>query len=577
MLNLIFKHKWYLIAVIILMILEPSVNSVLNFWLQNLFNSATVGAEKLLILRLLTKGFLLWILKRLVSYSMLVIRDRYICNIKQSVKHRMFKKLFSVSTSNISEDSSSGEVMSMFTNDIMLLEQRYLNQIMGLISSVFSIAILGYSFVTLNTKLAVAIIGFGVLSMFVPLVFSKNLNLKNMRYSKEISVFTQRLKEYIIAFPTIRNYSVETEIEQKFEFLNDDVEDAKFEADSSISLANNVGQLLAWFMQFIGVGLGLIFVLKGEIMVGTVIAAQSFANDIALPIQNMLISINSIRSVKSIVKKLENLAKENDIEEATDVSETPKSEADEGSDCGIFFDNVTLQLGAKKIVDNFTFKFESGKRYLIVGINGSGKSSVFKILKKWYKGYLGTITVNGIDIKKYSSTELSQIVSYLNENVSLFSGSVRDNILLYRNRDEHSLDKAVEDSHIELNLNKEIADEGRNISSGEQRRIEIARTLLSNASVLIFDEVVSTLDIETAYSIEKAALGFKDKTVIFISHNFSGKLIKHYDEIIVMDSGRIVAHGHYNELIETNEYFKRICDIKFGEIMGDSYGYNKYC
>lgn len=570
MLKLLFKHKWYFVAVIVLMILEPFVNSILNFWLQNLFNSATVGAEKLFILRLLTKGFLLWMLKRMISYSMVVIRDRYICNIKQDVKHGMFRKLFSVSTSNISRNSSSGEFMSMFTNDIMLLEQRYLNQIMGLISSIFSIAILGYSFVVLNPKLAVAIIGFGVLSMFVPLVFSKNLNQKNMRYSKEISAFTQKLKEYIIAFPTIRNYSVETEIEQKFELLNDGVEDAKFEADSSISLANNVGQLLAWFMQFIGVGLGLMLVLKGEIMVGTVIAAQSFANDIAMPIQNMLISINSIRSVKSLVKKLENLAEENEINEAEDISETPKSEADrEFADRSIVFDDVSLRLDSKTIIDNFSFEFEYGKKYLIVGINGSGKSSVFKLLKKWYKSYTGTITVNGINIKKYSNSELSRIVSYLNENVSLFSGSVRDNILLYRNRDESSLHKAVEDSHIELSLNKVIADEGRNVSSGEQRRIEIARALLSNASVLIFDEVVSTLDIETAYKIEKAALDFKNKTVIFISHNFSGKLIKDYDEIIVMDSGRIIAHGHYSDIIKECEYFKRICNIKFGEIKDD--------
>ena len=569
MLKLLFKHKWYFIAIVLLMIIEPSVNSVLNFWLQNLFNSATVGAEKLFVLRLLTKGFLLWMLKRLISYIMLVIRDRYICNIKRDIKCGMFKKLFSVSTSTISENNSSGEFISMFTNDIMLLEQRYLNQIMGLISSIFSITILGYSFVALNPKLATAIIGFGVISMFVPFVFSKNLNQKNIRYSKEISAFTQKLKEYIIAFPTIRNYSVEPEIEQKFELLNDGVEDAKFEADSSISLANNIGQLLAWFMQFIGVGLGLMLVLDGEIMVGTVIAAQSFASDIALPIQNMLISINSIRSVKALVKKLENLAEDNSVV-GDDASEKEKPETEiYHSDCNIVFDNVTLSLASKTIVDNFSFEFEHGKKYLIVGINGSGKSSVFKLLKKWYRSYTGSITVNGIDVKKYSNAELSHIISYLNENVSLFSGSVRDNILLYRNLDESSLHKAVKDSHIELNLNKEIADEGRNVSSGEQRRIEIARTLLSDASVLIFDEVVSTLDIETAYSIEKAALDFEDKTVIFISHNFSGKLIKKYDEIIVMDCGRTIAHGHYDELIRNCEYFKRICNIKFGEIAAE--------
>ena len=102
------------------------------------------------------------------------------------------------------------------------------------------------------------------------------------------------------------------------------------------------------------------------------------------------------------------------------------------------------------------------------------------------------------------------------------------------------------------------------ISSGEQRRIEIARALLKSAPILIFDEVVSTLDIETAYEIEKSALELEDKTMIFISHNFSGKLIRNYDQILVMSGGRLEAVGTYQELMANNNYFRRICEIKFG-------------
>ena len=115
-------------------------------------------------------------------------------------------------------------------------------------------------------------------------------------------------------------------------------------------------------------------------------------------------------------------------------------------------------------------------------------------------------------------------------------------------------------------MNRVISDEGRNISSGEQRRIEIARSLIESVKFLVFDEVVSTLDIETAYEIEKLALSFKDKTVVFISHNFSGKLIREYDEILVMKKGKLISHGKYDDLIEKCSYFKKICNIKFGDI-----------
>ena len=100
-------------------------------------------------------------------------------------------------------------------------------------------------------------------------------------------------------------------------------------------------------------------------------------------------------------------------------------------------------------------------------------------------------------------------------------------------------------SQIKLDLERIINDEGRNISSGEQRRIEIARSLLSSVRMIIFDEVVSTLDIETAYEIEKMALNFKDETVVFISHNFSGKLIREYDDILVMQAGQLLTHGTF--------------------------------
>ncbi len=567
MIKLMLKYKWYLIIIIALMIIEPTINSVLNFWLQKIFNSASPGVDKLILLRLLTGGFLLWMLKRIVSHSMNVFRDRYICNMKADIKHTMFMKLLFVNTANLSEGSSSGEFISMFTNDILLLEQRFLNQIVGLISGIFSVLIMGYSFVALNSTLALIIIGFGVLTMLVPVVFSKSLNTKNTVYTEKIAKFTQKLKEYLVSFPTIKNYSIEPAIEEHFSALNRDTENSKFEADCAITLANSVGQLSAWFMQFIGVGLGLMLVIKGEILIGTVIAAQAFANDLATPLQSIIININSIRSIKNTVRKLDNLAEEYKAPQKTNNTDESKAELTEiihAERHDLRFENILLKIGQKNIVDNFSFNFESGKKYLVVGLNGSGKSSVFKLLKKWYRYCEGEITINGKSINEFSSRELSQIVSYLNENVSLFSGSVKDNIILFRDYDKDSLSYAVSKSHMELDLNRQIIDEGRNISSGEQRRIEIARSLLKSASILIFDEVVSTLDIETAYDIEKNVLQLQDKTVVFISHNFSGKLIGRYDEILVMNEGRLEAHGTYEELLKSSPYFKRICEIKFG-------------
>lgn len=567
MLKQLLKQKWYIVIIFILILVEPSLNSILNFWLQRLFNSATLGTDKIIVLRLLTTGFLLWILKRAISFTTGVLKNRFICNAKQEVKHKMFINLLGLDTANILEIASSGEYISLFTNDITIIETRFYNQVVGFISSVFSIIILGTSFFALNFKLAIAILVFGMITMFVPIVFSKKLNKKNLVYSKLISRFTQRMKEYMVAFPTIKNYSIEAIISQKFNNINYEVEESKFEADYALTLANNVGQLLSWFMQFVGVGLGLMLVVKGEILIGTVIAAQSFANDLASPLQDIIININSIKSVKEIVCKIERLSSNKPLKTIVDSKEVDtfkNVDIDKDECCDISFKDVSLQIGCKTIIDRFSFTFESGKKYLIVGLNGSGKSTLFKALKKWYNLTEGSICINENNVSELDSQTISKMVSYLNENVSLFSGAVKENISLFREFEEEKLEHAIKDAQIKIDLNREIGDEGRNVSSGEQRRIEIARSLLESVKVLIFDEVVSTLDIETAYEIEKMALGFNEKTVIFISHNFSGKLVREYDEILVIDDGKLLAHGKYNDLLNSCSYFKRICEIKFG-------------
>lgn len=566
MVKILFRHKWYLSLIVLLMILEPSINSVLNFWLQRIFSAAQPGAKLLGIIRMLTIGFLLWLLKRILSFASGMLRARYVCNAKRDLKHSFFSSLMDFETANLAAIASSGTYISLFTNDINLFETRFLNQVIGLCSGLFSLVIMGTSFVILNAKLAIAIIGFGIVAMLVPLFFSKPLNQKSLKYLKTVSIFTQRIQEYLNSFATIKNYSVEDAIEEHFNEINCDTEDARFQSDYVLNLANTTGQLLSWFMQFIAIGLGLVLVVRGEINIATVLAAQAFASDLAQPLQDIIMNINSIRSVKDLVKRFDELVSPETALKRYE--NTTPSNGGSGSlgCCDVEFRDVCLEISGKNIIDHFSFTFEAGKKYLIVGLNGSGKSSLFRALKKWFNKCQGEIKVGGIPISEMENSRLSKTVSYLNEKVSLFSGTILDNITLYRDYTPKHLEDAIRNAQIHLNLERIIGGGGTTISSGEQRRIEIARSLLDSVGIMIFDEVVSTLDIETAYEIERMAMDFTDKTVIFISHNFSGKLIREYDEILVMDGGRITDHGSYEYLRRTCPYFRRICEIKFGEM-----------
>ena len=562
MIKRLFQYKWYILIIFVLIIVEPTVTSWMVLWVQKMYNNVTIGTPRIDILKLILIGILVWVAKRLLFFTISVVKSRFICNVKQDLKQDVFASALGLNTANISQIATSGEYISAFTNDITIIEQRFFSNVISVISQFFSIIILGSTFFSMNRKLAALMFLFSIIVVFVPPVFAKRLNDSNLIYSKNLSKFTQKLKEYLQAYSTIKNYSIEKIILRKFDAINSKVEDSKFEYDCSLSLADSIGSLLTRFTTVMIIGAGLIMVSTGEILVGTVIAAQAFSDELASPLQGIIENINSIKSVKSIISRIKDLTSEEKIDNSESNVGTLFADKDE---LNIKFCNLTITFDEKKIVDNFSFNFKQGGKYLIIGKNGSGKSSIFKALKKRFKNYKGQILINGTELRDVSNSELSDLISYLNESVSIFSGSIEDNITFWRTVSKERYSNAIKDAHIELDSQRVIGEDGFNISSGEQRRIEIARSLISPAKLMVFDEVVSTLDIETAYDIERMALDYTDKTVVFISHNFSGKLIKEYDEILVMKDGCLVAHGVYDELIKSNDYFRKICDIKFGD------------
>ena len=560
MIRTIAKNSFLFCLIIIFMVVEPIITSELNYWLQDLFNIASADEVSFtLIVRFLVIGFLIWVLKRVIVYTSSVTQSYIVCKVKNDVKLNIFRRLIKLDSSKLFEKEDSGRFLSFFTNDINLLEQKYLNAVFGLISGIFSLVIMGAAFLRMNLQIGIYIVAFGVVSMLVPLFFTHLLNGKNSKYSYEMSRFTLQLKEYLEAYPTIKNYAIEREIEEKFREANSRTKLSKFDYESSLALSNNIGSMLSWFMQFMAVGIGLLLVTRGEVLIGTVIAARSFASDLASPMQTIIMNLNSIRSVKSVVNKMEELASAADEAPATERVDR------EGGVC-VEFRSLNVEYDGNAVVKDLSFTFERGKKYLIVGKNGCGKSTMFKTLKKRIPDYTGDILINGVSFASLDNAELSRCVSYLNENVSLLSGKVVDNITLYRDVTRERFDEATKRAQINIDLDRTVLDGGVNISSGEQRRIEVARSLIDEVDFIVFDEVISTLDIETAYEIEKMILGYRDKTIVFISHNFSGMLMREYDEILYMDAGEIIAHGSYDQMV-ANPRFKALLRIKFGDLI----------
>ena len=555
------KRKKLLFILLPLLIIRPILSSWIGIRVGEFFDLAIYGTNYKKVILGFVVIFVLWVTNySIIFYWTKLLKAFLVTRFRRDTKRDMFHDVMNVNADDFNT-MEPGDYIAAFSNDITYLEDRYFKSILELFEYIITIVIVGGVFFTLDPLLAGTVATFGVIGAAISIALAKYTRRMNDRFIKSFYAFTQGIKELFSSFRTIKNYNITNQIQDRFDQMNDETENKKYQGEFALEFVNSISAAFSGFLMFSVIGIGLIKVMQGDITMGIVITAYNFASDLSTPLQNCLHKINEIRSVKTITDKITTF-RELAQKSSEDV------ECDEAANIDTYnleYNEVSFAIGEKKVLSNFSFVFEEGKKYLIIGKNGAGKSTLFKLLKRMYGNYTGRISIGGLDISKMSYDTLGGYTSYLNEDVNVYSASVKENITLFRDVDEEILDKAITTAHVEVELDRQIRDNGSNISSGEKRRIEIARTLVQNTPIIVFDEVISTLDIETAFEIEQLALSL-DSTVIFISHNFSGKLVDKYDEILLLGDGKLLGHGSHEELLSSNPYYQHIWEIKNGEI-----------
>lgn len=551
-----YLKKWpFLAGYFIAIVLAPIAASACGVASGEMMDFATTGDYSSFLIKLaiyicyfFLHGGLLFIIQ--------AFRARLTNFARRDLRQDMFRNIMNVDNAFFSKPDS-GLHIAAFTNDITILETKYFEASLEAVESFFSIATGVTVLLTLNRKLAaIIIVGeiFSILICYFVRTYSIN---KNRIYIEKLASFTQKIKDYFSSFQMIQNYSVEAQIKKRFIKLNGETEKSKDEADMALAFVDTLARVCNSMIKFMLMGYGLALMMNGEITMGLIYTAYQFTNQIVGPMHSIISKINAVESVKSIVKRIKGISEASTHEEKSE--EIKLSEK-----ATVTLDNVSVEIDGKIILNGISHSFLPGKKYLIIGKNGAGKSTLLQLFKRSRDDFTGNISINGHDIRSFSYGALSNVVSYINESVSLICDTVKQNILLYRDIPDERLEQVVKTVGLKVSLDRVIRDGERNISSGETRRIEIARSLINRSDVIIYDEAISTLDIPTAFEIEKMLLSLENQTVLFVSHNFSSQLMNQYDEIILLDKGKISEYGTHDELMKTSEYYRRIMDIKNG-------------
>lgn len=554
----LWKKKWNVLGYILLAIAASSSMATLNLYIAPVFDDAQAGNYDSVILRLGVM-FLWYIATRLLDYYTELTGIHVVNTVRQNIKQDLFVAVMNKQLPAFA-GRDTGEYIAEFTNDITVIENKFLVPCKEMVSYLITIVTACAAIFTIDVRMTLVLALGVVICLSIPLIMTRYTTSRMSRFLHRFDHYVQFLKDSFSAFFTFKNYAVENKIVDNFTEENTQVEKDKYRAEFSLVVMNNLVGRFAWAIEILVVVIGLVGVIKGSLTIGSVFSAYLLAGTLGVPLQSLGNRISMIRSVGAIEQKFKALSELDEIVSPAEDFLTEDIKMD------IKLEQVGLSIKGSPILHNINITFEHGKKYLVLGCNGSGKSTMAKLLKNTYSGYEGSILLDSYDLASPEGAALSRLVSYSNETVSLLSDTVRNNILLYRDVSEDRLETAVRLADLRVPMNRKAGDGGRFLSSGERRKLELARALIDDPQVMILDEVVSTLDIETAYEIEKLVLSLEDRTVIMISNAFSGQLLDQYDQIILMNQGRIISQGTHSEMLRDSEEYREIYRIRCGEM-----------
>ena len=234
----------------------------------------------------------------------------------------------------------------------------------------------------------------------------------------------------------------------------------------------------------------------------------------------------------------------------------------------IEFENVSFRYEERYVLKNLSFKLQEKKTYALVGVSGSGKSTIAKLISGFYNIENGQILIGGKNITSYTQRTLMNNISFVFQNAKLFNKSIYENVKMgNENATYQDVMKALKNARCDDILSKFkerentiIGTKGVYLSGGQIQRIAIARAMLKNAPIIILDEASASSDVQNEYEIQQAfSTLMKDKTVIMIAHRLSS--IKNVDEILVIDDGKIIERGSHEELMRNNTKYKKLQNL----------------
>ena len=486
-------------------------------------------------------------------------------SISNKIKVDLFERLINLD-SKFYDDNSSGLVISRFLSDPDIASKTLINSLKSIIMAFTSA--FGLVFVLLYNSWELAVVGILVLGFaFVPMTFLRKI-IKSVSNQSIVVCggITTTFNEAYKGNKVIAGYNLQKEEHHKIKTL------VRETFSLQMKLTKRVGWLSPVMYLVASIGIAVVLLVGNKLIMTGRLTTGSFASFITSllllykPVKTLGHDLTNIQSIFVAISRVLELF---DIE--SEIKDVGKRKLDFVPQ-NIEFKNVVFAYDeTKDVLKNITFNAQKGQTVAIVGNSGGGKSTIVNLLPRFYDVKQGGIYFDCVNIKDFTLASLRDSVSQVFQHNFLFSGSIKDNILIgNRNATPEQLDKAIKAAHLDDfisslpdGINTNVAENGVSLSGGQQQRIAIARAMIKNAPIVVLDEATSALDNKSEKIVQKALDNLmRDRTVFVIAHRLS--TIFNADKIIVVDDGKIVETGTHDELISIpNGRYRLLYEMQF--------------
>ena len=467
------------------------------------------------------------------------------------------------------DTKTHGEVLSRITNDVDMLTQSLNQSITSIITSIATLIGIFIMMVSINIPMAIVVLLIVPFCMIVLGTVMKKSQIHFLNQQKFLGDMNGHVEEIYGGHDIVKAFNGEDKASVHFNEINHDLYDSAWKSQFLSTMMHPIMQFIGNLSYVVVSILGGYMVIKDKIAVGDILSFTQYARTFMQQISQLSQIMNMVQQALAASERVfEFLDEKEEVETATKPLPVDKIKGN------IEFKHVQFGYNEGRIIiKDFSAKVKQGAKVAIVGPTGAGKSTMIKLLMRFYDVNSGAILVDGHDVRDFKRQDLRSIFGMVLQDTWLFSGTVADNIRygkLDATLDEvREACKTASVDHFIRTLpdgyDMIINEEADNISGGQKQLLTIARVILADPKVLILDEATSSVDTRTELLIQDAMDKLMEgRTSFIIAHRLS--TIKNADLIIVMNEGDIVETGNHEELLAKDGFYAKLYNSQFEEV-----------